>query len=102
MLAMHAHWSCSVPHSLLVCWSAICLTRTKPLAHEIAAIMAVLEFPPRLSFNSQVKTESRYGTKSSFFFFPLTVSLAVASAAMTLPRVVNDLLMFAPSLSLVP
>jgi len=45
-------------------------------AHEIAAIMAVLEFPPNDSFNNHVKIESRYGTKSSFFFFPLTVSLA--------------------------
>jgi hypothetical protein len=45
-------------------------------AHEMAAIMAVFEFPPNDSFNNQVKIESRYGTKSSFFFFPLTVSLA--------------------------
>jgi hypothetical protein len=45
-------------------------------AHEMAAIMAVFEFPPSDSFNNQVKIESRYGTKSSFFFFPLTVSLA--------------------------
>ena len=49
-------------------------TTTK--AHEMAAIMAVLEFPPNDSFSNQVKIESRYGTKSSFFFFPLTASLA--------------------------
>lgn len=69
-------------------------------AHDIAAIIAVFEFPPRLSFSSQVNTESRYGTWSSFFF--LAVSLACAKAAMTLPRVVKDLLIFAPSFSLVP
>jgi hypothetical protein len=45
-------------------------------AYEIAAIIAVFEFPPSDSFNNQVKIESRYGTKSSFFFFPLMVSLA--------------------------
>ena len=27
--------------------------------HEIAAIMAVLELPPKLSFNNHVRTESR-------------------------------------------
>jgi hypothetical protein len=66
----------------------------------MAAIIAVLELPPKLSFNSQVKTESLYGTWSSFFlpFF----SLACARAAMTLPKVVSDLLILAPSLSLVP
>jgi hypothetical protein len=71
-------------------------------AHEIAAIMAVFEFPPSDSFNNQVKIESRYGTKSSFFFFPLTVSLAWARAAMTFPRVVKDLLIFDPSLRRAP
>lgn len=28
--------------------------------------MIVFEFPPRLSFNSHVKTESRYGMKRDF------------------------------------
>lgn len=71
--------------------------------YEIAAIIAVFEFPPSDSFSSQVNTESRYGTKSSFFFLPLTGSLlACASAAMTLPRVVSDLLMFEPSRSRAP
>ena len=35
-------------------------------AGEMAAIMAVLEFPPRFSRRIHVKTESRYGTKVSF------------------------------------
>ena len=34
----------------------------------MAAIIAVLELPPRFSFRSHVSTESRYGMKSSFFF----------------------------------
>jgi hypothetical protein len=88
--------------------------------------MQVLLFPPRLSFNSHVstchrgvfrqcffgtscllglqrmagpkRTESLYGTKSSFFFLPRIESeLCAARAWMTLPRVVNDLLMLAPS-----
>ena len=33
----------------------------------LPAIMIVLEFPPRLSFNSQVKTESLYGTNVFLF-----------------------------------
>ena len=33
------------------------------------AIMIVLAFPPRLSFRSQVRTESRYGTNTFFSFF---------------------------------
>lgn len=51
-----------------------------------------------------MRTESRYGTKSSPFFFPFFPSLfdAIASAAMTFPSVVSDLLMFAPSLSRAP
>lgn len=37
----------------------------------MAAIMAVLEFPPKFSRNNHVRTESRYGIKSAFFdFFP--------------------------------
>ena len=40
-------------------------------AGESVAIMVVLELPPRLSLSSQVRIESRYGTKSApaFFFF---------------------------------
>ena len=44
-------------------------------AGEMAAIMAVLEFPPRFSRRIQVKTESRYGTNVSLtplFFLMLT------------------------------
>lgn len=33
--------------------------------------MAVLELPPRFSRSSHVRTESRYGMKSDFFFFLL-------------------------------
>jgi hypothetical protein len=46
-----------------------------------------------------IQTESRYGTNSSPFFFPLLPSLleAAASDEITFPRVVRDLLMFAPS-----
>lgn len=38
-------------------------------AGEIAAIIAVFEFPPRFSRKSHVSTESRYGMKSAFFDF---------------------------------
>ncbi len=38
-------------------------------AGEMAATMAVLEFPPRFSRSSHVSTESRYGMNSPFFFF---------------------------------
>ena len=69
--------------------------------------MAVLELPPRLSLSSQVRTESRYGTKLSRlaafdFLPPLGGSLAVARAAMTLPSVVSERLMLAPSLRRAP
>lgn len=37
----------------------------------IAAIIAVLELPPRFSRSNQVNTESRYGMKSFLPFFPL-------------------------------
>lgn len=33
----------------------------------MAAIIAVFEFPPKLSLSSQVSTESLYGMKSFFF-----------------------------------
>ena len=42
-------------------------------------------------------TESRYGMKSSPFFFPFLLSDAEARAAMTFPKVVSDLLILAPS-----
>jgi len=42
----------------------------------IAATMAVLEFPPRFSFSSHVKTESRYGMNSVFFFFDFVYNIA--------------------------
>jgi hypothetical protein len=85
----------------------------------MAAIIAVFELPPKLSLRSHVKTylitvnsqarqdsvngertESRYGTNSSalpFFFLPASW-LATASVEMTLPSVVRDLLILAPSL----
>ena len=40
-------------------------------AGDMAAIMAVLEFPPRFSLSSQVSAESRYGIYSPFLFFDL-------------------------------
>lgn len=82
--------------------------------------MAVLELPPSESFRSQVKiwnyimlvlpslivgvespTESRYGTTSLFFLAPFT-GASSASAAITRPNVVSDLLMFDPSLNRAP
>lgn len=39
------------------------------------ATMTVLEFPPRLSFNIHVKTESLYGTKLDFFDLPLACKI---------------------------
>lgn len=38
-------------------------------AGDIAAIIAVLELPPRFSRSNHVSTESRYGMKSAFFDF---------------------------------
>lgn len=38
-------------------------------AGDMAAIMAVFEFPPKFSRNNHVNTESRYGIKSAFFDF---------------------------------
>jgi hypothetical protein len=40
-------------------------------AGDMAAIMAVLELPPKFSRNNHVNTESRYGIKSAFFDFLL-------------------------------
>src|SRR4051812_26715962 len=97
-------------------------------AGEMAASMAVFELPPRFSLSSHVSTESRYGTNSLFFLgagrglpAPLAAAafrklvsvdedgmcggallLCSASAEITLPRVVSDLLMLAPSLRRVP
>ena len=38
-------------------------------AGEMAATIAVFEFPPRFSRSNHVRTESRYGMNSPFFFF---------------------------------
>lgn len=54
----------------------------------IVANMAVREFPPRLSFSSQVSTESRYGT-NNFLFLPGADDSA--NTLITLPRVRSDL-----------
>lgn len=90
----------------------------------------VLEFPPRLSFRSQVSTESLYGTNTCFFFkwlfnpscdrsatntkateytsniFTVQKSLIPhlysPKAEMTLPKVTSDLLILPPSLSRTP
>ena len=40
--------------------------------------MTVLEFPPRLSLSSQVKVESRYGTKLSLLLAELDLSLSAS------------------------
>ena len=89
-------------------------------AGEMAASMAVFEFPPRFSLSSQVRTESLNGMWSPFFFFPFAFPPANSAKAemtcenvsskavnvvymgLTLPRVVRDLLMLAPSLRRVP
>jgi hypothetical protein len=64
----------------------------------MAAIIAVLLFPPSESLSSHVRTESRYGMKfSAALRLCAGADDAVASAEMTLPSVVRDLLMFAPS-----
>jgi hypothetical protein len=52
-----------------------------------------------------ILTESRKGTNDSFGFFEFffgSAEAASARPAMTLPRVVKDLLMFAPSLRRTP
>lgn len=58
-------------------------------AGEIVATMTVLLLPPKLSFSSHVKTESRYGTNLSLFFvLPDDWS---ANLDITKPNVVKDL-----------
>jgi len=52
--------------------------------------------PPRFSFSSQVRTESRYGMKASF------TDDSLAKLLMTRPRVLSDLLIMPPSRSLSP
>ena len=57
-------------------------------AGEMAASMAVFEFPPRFSLSSQVRTESLNGMWSPFFFFPLAFPPAnSAKAEMTFENV---------------
>ena len=60
--------------------------------------MMVFALPPSASWRMHVSFDSRYGT-STFFFGLLLFS---ASAVMTLPSIVSDRLMAAPSLSLSP
>ena len=55
----------------------------------MVATMKVLELPPRLSRRRQVSFESLYGM--------WTLGRSLASAFITMPRVVNDLLMFPAS-----
>eukprot|EP00160_Parvularia_atlantis_P014531 Unigene3677_Nuclearia_a/m.11212 Unigene3677_Nuclearia_a/g.11212 ORF Unigene3677_Nuclearia_a/g.11212 Unigene3677_Nuclearia_a/m.11212 type:complete len:570 (+) Unigene3677_Nuclearia_a:1-1710(+) len=64
----------------------------------IVATMIVFEFPPRLSLSSHVSTESRYGTNGCL----LLRGSDSASALMTSPSVLSDLLILAPSLSRSP
>jgi hypothetical protein len=61
----------------------------------IVAIMTVLQFPPRESFNIRVSLESLKGTKKPF----LVLS---PRALIQLARASNDVLILAPSLSLIP
>lgn len=60
--------------------------------------MIVFEFPPRESFNNQVRTESLYGMKT--FFPEADLPACSARALMTDPKVTKDLLIWAPSFSL--
>lgn len=68
----------------------------------MAAIMIVLELPPRLSLSSQVSTESLYGMNTDLDFCPLVSEEHSANADITEPRVTSDLLMCAPSFNRCP
>jgi hypothetical protein len=59
----------------------------------MVAIMAVLEFPPKLSFRSHVSVESLYGMYT-FSLLPVERS---ESKEMTFPKECRDLLILAPS-----
>ena len=62
---------------------------------DAVAIMTVLQLPPNESFNIQVSFESLYGTKQ-----PLLV--LSPRALMQLAKASKDVLIFAPSLNLIP
>ena len=64
-------------------------------AGEILLIITVLQLPPKLSFSNLVNFESLYGTKKPFLFLS-------PSALMQLAKASNDLLILAPSISLIP
>src|ERR1700744_4523722 len=68
-------------------------------AGEMAAIIEVMELPPRESLSNHVRIESRYGTMEAFFFLPTETS---ARAAMTRPRGDNERLISAPSFKRAP
>ena len=59
------------------------------------AIMTVLQFPPRESFNILVNLLSLNGTKLPFLFLSPKALIQLASAN-------NDVLIRAPSMSLIP
>ena len=61
---------------------------------ETVATMKVFELPPRLSLRRQVNFESLYGM--------CVLALSLASALMTMPKVVSDLLIFPAYFSLSP
>ena len=61
------------------------------------AIITVQQFPPRESFKSLVSFESLYGI---WFFFPCFISST--NALIQFPKESNDLLIFAPSIILIP
>jgi len=67
--------------------------------HLMVATMTVLLLPPRLSLSSQVRVESRYGTKLVDFLLLLLMS---ARVEITSPSVVNDLFMLLPSAKRAP
>lgn len=57
----------------------------------MAAIMMVLELPPKLSLSNHVSTESRYGINTAFFCELLSADNS-ANAEITEPSVTSDLL----------
>lgn len=59
------------------------MTTVIRVTSDILAIMMVLEFPPRLSFRSQVSAESRYGTKFCFLFIPPPMDRSAVTTEIT-------------------
>jgi len=83
--------------ALLAYIRVLCVSSYESILGEMHAIITVLQFPPKESFRILVNFESLYGIKALPPFSP-----ASHNALIQFPRANNDLLIFAPSISLIP